>query len=290
MQWAAAAPLTGSDKVTLLALAWFADDERGTAYPGQRALAEWSGASVRTVRDALVRLEADGWIVREHRRTDHGWRTSDLYRLTTGRAPERERRHERLAAQPASLAASPTGETRRTGNIRPTGETRPQSNRRGSPGKEELRSSEPSVSLSRDALDEPKAAAPRPRAKDTRIPDDWALTEALAAFAVERAPWISPSALAEAFTTYWQSAGGKTALKRDWNAAFRTWVLNESRRPPRGWTAPTPQVENRVDDYEGRVRAWLKRGGVTEGEWRAAQTDPGLMQVVLDRLGAAPVR
>jgi hypothetical protein len=66
-------------------------------------------------------------------------------------------------------------------------------------------------------------SAPR-RSKQTsatRIPENWRPNDAGRSFAADRG--MDPDSTADAFTDYWAANNGRTATKRDWNAAFRTW-------------------------------------------------------------------
>ncbi len=109
-RWAySVAGLGAPAKAVLCALAFMADDT-GSCYPGQELLADMSGLTARTVRRALVDLEAVGLIRRERRTSRNGYRTSDLYRLDSNRT------HSPLG--PAELAdPQPDGESARTGQI-----------------------------------------------------------------------------------------------------------------------------------------------------------------------------
>lgn len=55
----------------------------------------------------------------------------------------------------------------------------------------------------------------------TRLPDGWRPDVAGRAFASDHG--LDPDATADAFTDWWSAASGAKAVKRDWNAAFRTW-------------------------------------------------------------------
>lgn len=79
--------LSPKAKSALLALASYADPV-GRSFPSQRTLAEDMGCSARTAWAALEELEAEGWIVREHRQRRDGSRTSDL--ITIQDAARRE--------------------------------------------------------------------------------------------------------------------------------------------------------------------------------------------------------
>ena len=67
-------------KCLLLALANYADDE-GLCWPSQERLAADTEMTDRTVRTKLRGLEEAKLISRKSRRSNTGWRTSDLYPL-----------------------------------------------------------------------------------------------------------------------------------------------------------------------------------------------------------------
>lgn len=75
-----------------------------------------------------------------------------------------------------------------------------------------------------DALAPPKGA--QHGKSGTRIPDAWRPCIAGRAFASERG--LDPDATADAFTDWWTAASGAKAVKRDWDAAFRTWCRRDS--------------------------------------------------------------
>lgn len=62
--------LSPTQKLTLLALADFANDRDFTAYPSQKALADWTGLSTRAVRLATKRLEKLGLVMSVRRQRD----------------------------------------------------------------------------------------------------------------------------------------------------------------------------------------------------------------------------
>lgn len=86
LNWAFQAPLPSTQKFVLVVLADLADEE-DSCYPGQPRIAQSIGGNERTVRRALVELEASGYIVREHRHRSNGSRRSDRYVLRVGWLP-----------------------------------------------------------------------------------------------------------------------------------------------------------------------------------------------------------
>jgi len=84
LNWAWEADLPTSQKFVLVALADMAD-EHESCFPGQERLGRMIGATDRTVRAALVKLEESGLISRTQRRGADGMRTSDRYVLHTNR-------------------------------------------------------------------------------------------------------------------------------------------------------------------------------------------------------------
>ena len=69
-------PGSSGAKFVLVCLAHYAD-ENAYCYPSQKKLAAMTGMKERTVRSHLAQLEEDGYIRREERRADSGYRTSD---------------------------------------------------------------------------------------------------------------------------------------------------------------------------------------------------------------------
>lgn len=92
--------LVSSERFVLIVLGDRAN-KSGHCFPSQAYLAERTGLSVRTVRQALNGLEGKGAIKRS-KRFDQGGRTSDDYLLLLRRVPAKS-----AASVPANDAATP---------------------------------------------------------------------------------------------------------------------------------------------------------------------------------------
>jgi hypothetical protein len=68
-------------------------------------------------------------------------------------------------------------------------------------------------------------AKPKKRTQPaTRIPDDFTVTKAMVAWAGEETPLVNGKRETDQFIDYWKAADGRTARKKDWVAAWRTWM------------------------------------------------------------------
>ena len=86
MTWAVKQKVgNATGKAVLLMLANYADAE-GRCFPSQETIANDCECNVRSVARWLVLFERMGLIVREHRRRDDGYRTSDAIRVTFSHA------------------------------------------------------------------------------------------------------------------------------------------------------------------------------------------------------------
>jgi len=108
-----------------------------------------------------------------------------------------------------------------------------------------------------DTKQKPAKAAPKTA---TRIPDDFSVSEPMKAWAAENAKLVDWPAETEHFVDYWR-ARAKDDTKKDWAAAWRTWLRNaqkdlEGRGVTRRWQAGT--------ENQGRAGPELGRrsGGV----------------------------
>lgn len=82
LSWAFEANIPSSGaKLTLLALANYADADDCTAYPSQKTISKITSLSTRAIRDHIVALEEMGFIERSSRKRDNGTFTSDLFVL-----------------------------------------------------------------------------------------------------------------------------------------------------------------------------------------------------------------
>lgn len=91
LSWAFNLDLPNSGiKLTLLALANYANEENRTAYPSQKTISQKTCLSTRAIRSHLVALEELGVISRESRKRDDGTFTSDLFTLNVGFSPPKD--------------------------------------------------------------------------------------------------------------------------------------------------------------------------------------------------------
>lgn len=71
----------------------------------------------------------------------------------------------------------------------------------------------------------------------TRIPDDFAITLDMRAWAKEKIPHYDVDTETEEFIDYWRGRGDSKALKADWVATWRTWMRRNARISAAGTAA-----------------------------------------------------
>lgn len=65
--------------------------------------------------------------------------------------------------------------------------------------------------------------------RGTRIPDDFEVTEKMQQWARENVPSVDTRFETQRFINHWTAASGSKAVKRDWVATWRNWMLNEKK-------------------------------------------------------------
>ena len=75
--------------------------------------------------------------------------------------------------------------------------------------------------------------------------------------AIASAEHLDPERTFAKFTSYWQSAAGAKARKRDWDAAWRTWCMSETDRHGSNGTQPHRRAKS-VAELEAEEKANAK--------------------------------
>ncbi|MFC0504252.1 hypothetical protein [Micromonospora costi] len=78
----------------------------------------------------------------------------------------------------------------------------------------------------------PASKAPRGPRRATRIPDDFEVTEGMAAWAAQQMPHVNVQTETDKFRDYWRAKAGKDATKTDWPATWRNWMRTAAERSP----------------------------------------------------------
>lgn len=92
------------------------------------------------------------------------------------------------------------------------------------------------------------AASPRPRTsareRGTRLPDDFAVTAEMVAWAQHETPGIDGRYETAKFVDYWRAKSGRDATKLDWPGTWRNWMRKASERagPAPGRTTTDQRV------------------------------------------------
>lgn len=188
LNWAWEADLPMAQKFVLVALADMADEQE-TCFPGQERLGRMIGATDRTVRAALVKLEDAGLISRTQRRGSDGMRTSDRYSLHVNR-------------KILPVVGSPEDYDNLTGNLR-------QPHRKHVPGNPQRTTSEPPDVLSTDESDD----------LGTLIPDVWRPTQRH----IDKAASLRMDVKQE-YQRFRAHAERNHRRQKNWNAAFTNWL------------------------------------------------------------------
>lgn len=87
--------------------------------------------------------------------------------------------------------------------------------------------------------------------RGSRIPDDFAITDQMRKWASEKVPDMDIDFETEKFINHWTAESGSKAVKRDWAATWRNWMLNAVKFAQRDGRAPAPAAPRRK-----RVNQW----------------------------------
>ncbi|MFJ4286434.1 helix-turn-helix domain-containing protein [Paenarthrobacter nicotinovorans] len=211
INWAFQQHVPMTRKFVLIVLANYADESH-SCYPGQKKIAAQIGASVETVRRALVELERSGYISRERRNRDSGYRSSDRYYLPVN-LPTGQFAHKADSGdQPGNL---PTLTGQFEGANEPSGE--PQ---------------------------EETTAITAATSKGSRLTDDFAPTEIMLAWARKNTPNVDVRLETSQFVDHHIAKG---TVMKDWSRAWQTWMRNQQK-----WNTPrqqAAQVRNVTPQY-----------------------------------------
>lgn len=97
-----------------------------------------------------------------------------------------------------------------------------------------------------------KTSSSSPRKRGTRIPDDFSVSPEMVSWARERTPHVDGRHETEKFINYWQATSGQKAVKRDWEATWRNWMLTAAERAPTARASPRGSA---TDDFAAQFLA-----------------------------------
>jgi hypothetical protein len=198
-------------------------------WPSKETLAKDMGVKdARSIRYALQELEQAGYIERTVL-TNNGMCTGCSYRLLVQVGRTQQNQPGRKTSDRAEDGIPPRAEEKL-----PTEHTNEQTKEdpplltQGPPtgGSTRPGATDPELVIETPPPAEPEA---RRRAPDrgSFLPDDWCLSQRDIAFARGKSLTdVEIRREGEKFHSYWTSASGRNARKRDWHATWRTWVLN----------------------------------------------------------------
>lgn len=221
----------GSDKLAMLALADWCNDQGGSLHPSVATVAKKISLTEKQARVILHRLISEGWL--------------HVVGNENGGNPGQSRQYV-LNVQ---MLLTPPVEVTPNLEVTPPVEVRDPS-RGGSftpPVGGSLSTNDPSISTSKPI-----------GALATRLPADWEPTNEDLAFCKTNRPDLNASFVADGFKDYWISVAGAKGRKLDWAATWRNWVRNQKRPPPSG---------NATNNERDRIAAeiWGNQNGRNNG-------------------------
>jgi hypothetical protein len=118
--------------------------------------------------------------------------------------------------------------------------------------------------------------------RGSRVPQPFVVDDLMRQWARSNAPAVDLKVETENFVDHWSASASGSAVKRDWVAAWRTWMRNAQKwAVERGWK-PSAVVDR---ETENAVRdRWLADRGVTLAEYQARWDEPGWLDGLEARL------
>jgi hypothetical protein len=219
----------GSQHHVLLAIADCASDDGSNAFPSMAELVRKTRLSERAVQSSIRKLVALGELFVS---TNGGPRGCNRYRVIM-ETPQNLHPADSAGVQEMHPAESAP----------PQKSTAPPA--RSAPGTV----LEPSKNSS--------SKSSRARTRGTRIPDDFAVTDEMRAWAKENVPHLAGAGETEKFIDYWRAQPGQRGVKLDWPATWRNWMRRAAERHQPG-NALVPTSGSKPSTTDQRVAAGLQ--------------------------------
>lgn len=248
---------TKSARLVLLAVADCCNAADGTgAWPSMAELCRKTALSERAVQTALAALVRLGEL-----RVDRNGGPGGVNRYRVVMTPAESAPPQGM--HPAGNAGvqkgeSPQATTKDPAGNAPPADSAPPQGMRGTPA-------DSAPGTTNEPPKNSSSKSSKPRKRGTRIPDDFAVTPDMVAWARERVPHVDGKTETEKFVNYWR-AKTKDATKLDWVATWRNWMLNAADRyPGRAVTVRKATTDQRMDQAEAALAEVL-----AEAERRSA--------------------
>lgn len=194
--------MTPTQKSVLISLADNASDE-GVCWPSIKTICKRTCLSERSVQRAINWLEEQGVLIRDLRYKRSTVYEFDLNKLDNFNpvtvSPDMLTGDTLTPSAPSECRSNPVTVTPRT-VIEPSIEPSLKNNKRG-----------------------------------TRLPDDFVMPDEWVSIGKEIRPDLADQQvvkIANSFIDYWQASSSKTAIKRNWLAAWRYWLRNQKLKQP----------------------------------------------------------
>ncbi|MCA1668316.1 MAG: helix-turn-helix domain-containing protein [Thermomicrobia bacterium] len=250
----------GSELLVLLAIADNAKDDGRDAWPGIPELARKTRLTERNIQLILRKLEISGELVIERNAGPHRSNLYHLMLMGEKIAPSDGEKITPIDGEDISPVKSFQGEIQCIEMVKSS--AFPDEIPPTPPYKEEL------IKLT---VNKPsrRERAPNP----TRIPDDFALTPELYAYAADKGVTAAEAdGVTEEFILYWQAASGRSAIKTDWKKA---WMLRILDRLQMGKIGPMARNgSTRSNGYRSQADINSPRLGKVVRGSVAASTEP----------------
>lgn len=218
----------GSEKLVMLAMADWCNDEGLSLHPSHEAVAKKCCISRSQAQRVTKALVDAGWLEVVGNQFGGAPGTTKRYRLCIEKLRE-------------------TGSTHATGSVDATGSI--QNVRRVAPSTE-TGSTHATQTTIEPSIEPPVKSKSAPA---TRLPADWMPSEVDIQFCKTNRPDLNAKDVADGFRDYWIAQPGAKGRKLDWPATWRNWVRNQ-RRSDMGRASPKPDnFENRQYGHGGKL-------------------------------------
>jgi hypothetical protein len=103
--------------------------------------------------------------------------------------------------------------------------------------------------------------------RGTRIPDDFAVTPDMVAWARENTPHVDGRYETAQFCDYWQSKAGRDATKLNWILTWRTWMRKAEKQAPTSRNGTRSRIDANIAAFEAMKdpHPWLPKA-ITGGQ------------------------